>query len=160
MPRTWPRTPVPYSPHRVRPWSYPPILYSPYLGIAAGGIYASAFWPGYAYGYSDRYPDYEYPLGPPMSVVPSDTPSASSEASSGDNGGLRLEVRPLSAQVFVDGYFIGSVEDTLSSPSGIQLSAGPHRLELRAAGYETRIVDVLIQAGQAITFREDLKPQP
>ena len=160
VPRSWPRTPIPYSPHRVRPWSYPPILYSPYLGIAAGGIYASGFWPGYSYGDSYGYPNYGYPLGPPTSLVPSEAPSASSEESSADNGGLRLDVRPTSAQVFVDGYFVGSVEDTLNSPSGVQLSAGPHRVELRAAGYETLIVDVLIQAGQAITFREDLKPQP
>jgi hypothetical protein len=157
--------PLPYrSPH----WIYPPVLIAPSIGFLGAGAYASGFWPRYGYsrygypwyGYSGYgYSDDTYPMSAPGATTLSDTALPPEVQSSTENGSLRLDVRPVSAQLFVDGYFVGSVEDFLNTLAGVQLSAGPHRLELRAGGYETLEVDVMIQPGRAITFRADLKLQ-
>ena len=59
-----------------------------------------------------------------------------------------------SAQVFIDGYYVGTtdVEGTL-----FELEAGPHRVELKANGYEAVDFDVRIVAQQSITYRDTLK---
>ena len=70
-------------------------------------------------------------------------------------GTLSLEVQPVtSAQVFIDGYYVGTtdVEGTL-----FELEAGPHRVELKANGYEAVDFDVRIVAQQSITYRDTLK---
>jgi hypothetical protein len=141
----------------------------PAIGFIGTGVYASGFFPWYgyspyaypAYGYSGYgYSDYNYPMSAPAPAAPYDTTPETGVQSSTETGNLRLDVRPVTAQVFVDGYFVGSVEDFVNTLAGVQLPAGPHHLELRAGGYETLEVDVLVQAGRAITFRADLKLQP
>ena len=72
-------------------------------------------------------------------------------------GLLRLAVTPSSAQVFVDSYYVGTVED-INAQQVIQLEAGPHRLELRAPQYQTVSVDVRILALETVTYRGALEP--
>ena len=50
-------------------------------------------------------------------------------------GRLNLYVTPASAQVFVDGFYAGTVADF--QDRGLWLESGPHRIELRADGYQT-----------------------
>ena len=73
-------------------------------------------------------------------------------------GRLRLDVQPsgLVLQYFVDGYFVGSPDDVNGE---LDLEAGPHRIEIRAPGYETLAFDVKIAAGRSITYRAALKPE-
>ena len=80
----------------------------------------------------------------PDSTVPLDVVS----------GFLTLQVRPADAQVFVDGFYAGTVDDF--SRSRYALETGPHRLELRAAGYETVTVDVVVRPGQLTTYAREL----
>jgi hypothetical protein len=122
---------------------------SPFFGAA--GIYAGGFWPGYGYS------DYGYPgcAGGDCSALP----PVRNDESAADSGNLRLDIQPASAQVFVDGYFVGTVEDYSNTLGGVRLTAGPHRLEFQAPGYQPLGLDVMMQAGRAITFRADLKPQ-
>jgi len=70
---------------------------------------------------------------------------------------MRLEVQPAFAQIFVDGEYVGTVED-LHSATGLLIAAGVHRVEFRAPGYEPLVVDVRIAAGRWITYRGALKP--
>src|SRR5687767_12927165 len=57
-------------------------------------------------------------------------------------GTLRLEVQPdRILQLYVDGFFVGSWTDVNGE---LELEAGPHRIEMRAPGYETASVDVKI----------------
>jgi len=70
-------------------------------------------------------------------------------------GLLRLAVTPLTAQVFVDSLYAGTVEE-INAQNVIQLEAGPHRIEIRAAGYETLTVDIRIPPYETITYRAAL----
>jgi hypothetical protein len=77
-------------------------------------------------------------------------------------GYLRLDVEPATTQVYIDGYFIGSIEDVAP---GYPLASGPHRIELRAEGFETAAFDVRIRPNDRVTFTKELRslanaPQP
>lgn len=72
-------------------------------------------------------------------------------------GGLRLETQPGSAQVFVDGYYVGIVEDYGLRGQVLELTAGSHHIELRAPGYALLPFDVHITANQTSRFRGDLQ---
>jgi PEGA domain-containing protein len=72
-------------------------------------------------------------------------------------GILRLEVEPQAVlQVYVDGYYVGMPADFHGE---MPLEAGPHRIEIRAPGYETVQLDVNIAADRSITYRGSLKPE-
>ncbi len=72
-------------------------------------------------------------------------------------GGLRLESSPGSAQVFVDGLFVGLADDFGLSGRALDLDEGRHRVELRATGYATLTFDVRIPANQTTRYRGDLE---
>jgi hypothetical protein len=61
--------------------------------------------------------------------------------------------------VFVDGYFVGTIDDYLHSLAGLSLQAGPHHLEFHAPGFDALAVDMKIEAGRSITYRAALKAQ-
>ena len=77
-----------------------------------------------------------------------------------DIGELRLRVSPRHAQVFVDGYYSGEVDDYDGVLQGLRLESGPYHIELVAPGYETLAFDIRINPGQKITYRGDLRPRP
>lgn len=72
-------------------------------------------------------------------------------------GLLRLSVTPPAAQVFVDSYYVGTVEDA-NAQRVLELEAGPHRIEFRAAQYQTLTVDVRILPYETVTYRGALEP--
>jgi hypothetical protein len=71
-------------------------------------------------------------------------------------GYLRLQVRPGTARVYVDGYYVGPVDDFNGSGPGRFLEPGPHRVEIRADGFDTITFDVRIVPNETITYRSDL----
>jgi hypothetical protein len=101
------------------------------------GYYGPYYGPSYGYygGYSRRYSDYGY-----------------------DYGALRLKVKPREAQVYVDGYFAGVVDDYDGIFQKLRLREGGHRIELRAEGYLPSIFEVMIVPGDKITYDQDLRP--
>ena len=74
-------------------------------------------------------------------------------------GGVRLRVEPRNAQVFVDGYFVGTVDD-FDSGRGLPLESGPQSIEIRADGYESLQIKVLILPDETITYEGDLTAAP
>jgi hypothetical protein len=72
-------------------------------------------------------------------------------------GGLRLAVTPTNAQVFVDGYYVGTVDD-VNARRELPLDAGPHRLKFIASQYQTLAVDVQIAPDETVTYRGTLEP--
>ena len=70
-------------------------------------------------------------------------------------GQLQLEVTPRHAQVFVDGEFVGTWSDLGGE---LDLTAGVHRVEIRAPDHEAVAIDVRIVAGRTITYRARLTP--
>lgn len=71
-------------------------------------------------------------------------------------GGLRLKVSPRTAEVHVDGYFAGKVDDFDGALQKLKLPPGPHRVELKADGYETLAFDVLVIEDEVTTYKGDL----
>lgn len=71
--------------------------------------------------------------------------------------GLKLKVKPNFAQVFVDGYFAGQVDEFDGMFQRLPLAAGSHRIEVRADGYETLVFDVHVEPFQTVTHRAELR---
>jgi PEGA domain-containing protein len=70
-------------------------------------------------------------------------------------GFLRLSGSPGDAQVFLDSYFLGTLAD-IEAGRALTIDAGPHRLTVRAAGYRTVVVDILITPNETFTYRASL----
>jgi hypothetical protein len=77
--------------------------------------------------------------------------------SSDDQGAVRLKVKPREAQVYVDGYYAGTVDDFDGVFQRLHLRSGSHHIEIRAPGYETLTVDVDIQTDHTISYEGELK---
>jgi hypothetical protein len=80
--------------------------------------------------------------------------------SSFDIGELRFEVSPRTAQVYVDGYYAGLVDDFDGAFQALKLTEGAYRIEITAQGYDPVALDVRITPGQKITYRGDLHRLP
>ena len=70
-------------------------------------------------------------------------------------GRLQLEIKPRDAQVFVDGEFVGTWSDLGGE---LELTAGTHRIELRAPRHEPLSFDTRITSGRTINYRGALTP--
>jgi hypothetical protein len=76
-----------------------------------------------------------------------------------DLGRLRLQVRPRDAEVFVDGYYAGQVDDFDGRLQGLSLETGGYNVEVRKAGWETLTFDVRVTPGRTTTYRGELIEQ-
>lgn len=127
---------------QARPRTYAP-RYSRSQGFFYGG-----------YGYSGGYvtDPFGYISQPDSSAPALERYMREGEAT---EGYLRLEVQPDTAQVFVDGLYAGTVSDFRRSGGG-RLDAGPHRIELRADGYDSQSVELRIRANDVLSYRGTL----
>lgn len=73
-------------------------------------------------------------------------------------GGVRIDLPQRDAEVFVDGYFVGMVNDFDGRLQQANLEAGPHRVEVRADGFEPIVFDVNVEPGRTITYRASMRP--
>jgi PEGA domain len=97
--------------------------YRPYRpAVVVVGGYYDPFWydPWYGYGY-------QYPFGPPPFRYPyyAYDPGAS----------IRVEVTPKEAEVYVDGYYAGVVDDFDGVFQRLPVEPGEHEIELYMDGY-------------------------
>lgn len=99
----------------------------------AFGFYDPFWYPGWGYA---------YPY-----VVPAD-----------NTGGLRLEVTPKTAQVFVDGYYAGVVDDFNGHFQHLDMAPGGHHIELRQPGFQPMGFDVYVQPGHTSDYKGALIP--
>jgi hypothetical protein len=67
-------------------------------------------------------------------------------------GALRIVDAPRDAQVFVDGYYAGVVDDYDGVFQHLNLEAGSHHIEIEAGGYPPFAFDVSIVPGRTITY--------
>ena len=108
---------------------------------------------GYGYTSSDSAvgPQAGSDGGPAFGGDPYD---ATAVGQQGASGSLYLDVEPRTAQVFVDGFYMGTVDDFRRM--GVMLPAGRHWIDLRAPGHEPLTIPVHIAAGQSTRYRGDL----
>ena len=119
------RTAAPLAPRR---YSFPPIdlrlrfYYHPYFGFYYGPYYG---------------PYYPYP-GPYVHPVRYSA------------GAVRLRVRPVEAEVYVNGYYAGIADDFDGVFQRLYLPAGEHQITLSLVGYETFTLPVRVPLGDTL----------
>lgn len=148
-------------------------LYDPYYGFYYdpfgyygysnyGGYYGyrnSLSWPGYGMGLSYFYDPFYDPFwyggggGYPGYYG---SYSGYTRGSYRATGALRLKVRPRDAQVLVDGYFVGTVDEFDGVFQRLNVDAGSHRIELRAPGFAPVQFEVMVTPGETITYKGDM----
>jgi len=120
--------------------------YYPY-GMGLGwGLYSGLGWS-----------PYWDPFGSPYGPGYDDLGGSTTPYDHGEQGNLKLKVKPRSAKVYVDGYLVGTVDEFDGSFQKLALNTGRHKVEVKADGYETAEFDVLINAQQTVTFQGELK---
>lgn len=149
--------------------SYRGRYYDPYY---YSGGYGYGYNHGGYYGYSPFYYPYGFGMGyglysglgwnpyygDPMDSYYGGGGGYSSGAyNTGDQGNLKLKVKPRTAKVYVDGYFVGTVDQFDGAFQKLALNGGRHKVEVRADGFETAEFDVIITPSQTITFQGELK---
>jgi hypothetical protein len=101
-------------------------------------------YPFYSYGYAN--PTYGYPL------------STFGLAPGAAYGGISFEVDPYDAAVYVDGEYVGVVNDFGPNAQPLTLRVGMHRVEIQATGFAPIVWDVNIIPGQVIPYRGAMQP--
>lgn len=114
---------------------YDPWLYGGLYGAYYGGYYDPWFGGGYGGSYGE--PTYSY--------------------SNLDEGSVRLKIKPNNGEVYVDGYFVGSVDDFDGMFQRLHIDSGTHRIEVRAEGYEPLAFDVRVTSDHTTTYQGELK---
>lgn len=137
------RGPAVYAPYYASPYWYG---YRPYWWGFYGGYYTYpwAFSVGvgfpccgyapYAYGY----PYYGYPYD--------------------ISGSLRLQVTPREAEVFVDGYYAGTVDNFDGTFQRLHVLPGDHDLEVFLPGHRSYQQKVYLQPGKTFNVRHAMEP--
>ena len=74
-----------------------------------------------------------------------------------DNGSLRLKIDPKQAQVYIDGYYVGLVDNYDGAFQKLGIEGGGHKVELKADGYEPLQFEVLITPGETVTYKGEMK---
>ncbi len=77
-----------------------------------------------------------------------------------DVGSVKIKVKPRDAEVYVDNYFAGYVDDFDGVFQALKVETGGHRIEVRKPGFETLQFDVHVQPSRSVTFRGEMKPTP
>ena len=145
--------------------------YDPYRSLYYDPYYSGrySYWSPFGYGYGLGYFSYDPFLfsgyGYPGYYDPYDSYAGGGGAGYGSrysqvyrgSGSLRLKVEPSNAQVYIDGYYVGVVDSFDGIFQRLSVEAGPHRVELRAEGFEPVEFEVLITPGDTLTYKGEMK---
>jgi hypothetical protein len=130
--------------YRSSPW---PWYYDPW------GFYPG-FYGGFGVGYSYYAPWAWYGPGPYYYGGPH------GPAYGWNIGSVKLKIAPRDAEVFVDGYYAGVIDDFDGTFQSLKLDTGNHRIEVRKPGYEPLTYDVRVQPDRTVTFRGEMRQMP
>ena len=129
------------------------------FGFGVG--YGSGYYDPYGYGRYGSYYGYDpYGYGRYGSAYGYYPYAYGGYADAYYTGSLRLKVKPRFGEVFVDGYYVGLVNDYDGIFQRLRLEEGPHHIEIRQPGFEPLEFDVLILPGETITYEGYLIPLP
>ena len=110
--------------------------------VVVGGYYANPFW------YGGPWYAYQYPWGPygPMGYY------GYVDAS------VRVEVTPRDAEVFIDGYYAGTVNDFDGTFQRLHVSPGEHEIEVYKEGFRTFRQKVYLAPDNTFKVKQALAP--
>jgi hypothetical protein len=135
-------TPSPaHAQRRGRPGGRAVVVAAP---VAFGYGFYDPFWawgPGWGPGWG--YPGWFGPYGPSLA---------------GRFGSARIQVTPRAAEVYVDGYLAGTVDDFDGVFQRLNVLPGEHELTIYLEGYQTLTQKVLFRPGATVNLRDALQP--
>jgi hypothetical protein len=103
------------------------------------------------FGVRFGYDPFWYPWGYPAYAGPYVIPV-------GVTGDLRLQVEPKTAEVYVDGYYAGIVDQFNGHFHHLAMTPGGHRIEVRAPGFQPLTFSVYVQPDRTIDYKGTLSP--
>lgn len=122
------------------------LLYSPwYPGFYGSGFYGSGFYGSGFYGtgfYGPAY--YQVPIYGRGRYY-------------GQTGSVRLQVSPRQAEVFVDGYYAGTVNDFDGVFQRLQIEPGEHEIEIYLAGHRSYTQRFYLQPGKSFSIKHSME---
>ncbi len=125
------------SPRVIRPFFYR----TPFFHPGFYGLYAPFFYSPYHWGFHGHYPY------PPYGWRYRD-----------DMGSARIQVTPRNAEVFIDGYFVGTVDDFDGVLQRLHVPAGEHELAIHLDGYRPIREKVLFRRGATLKVSYAMQP--
>ena len=148
------------SPHVGPVVPYRPYYYRPYRPGVSLGLYFDHYgaYGGYPYGYG--YPAYGYGYPAYGYGYPAYGYTRPGQAGR-PYGGVRIDIEQIEqrdAEVYADGYYVGTANEFDGVFQQLNLEAGPHRIEIRAPGYEPLSFEVNVEPGRTITYRARMQP--
>ena len=125
-----------------RPYYYRPYYFSP--AFAFGG-YAGWYsgWYGDPFGYPYSYAQFPYRYG---------------RYNRDYSSSARLQVEPRHAEVFIDGYFVGTVDDFDGWLQRLHVAPGEHELQIFLRGHRTFRQTVLFRPGATLKIDHVMQP--
>ena len=145
---------TPLAPRPLRPNGWPPLpTRIPVRGVSPSGWHRPIAFRSSFFGLVLFDPFWYWAPDAADSFVspPPPTPSP------GLVGGLQLDVEPRQALVYVDGLFVGLVDDLCGYYHHLDVGAGWHVVEVVAPDYEPLITTVAVAPGQTTTYRGSLQ---
>jgi hypothetical protein len=133
-----------YSPPRV----IAPRRQAPRRYYGPGGNYSVYYGWGSGYRFGSPYTGRVYGYVPPRAVY----------GARRYYGDIRLQVRPRFAEVYVDGYYAGLVDNFDGVFQRLTLEVGPHEIEIGAPGYEPQYYQVYVDPVRTVDLYGDLYP--
>jgi PEGA domain len=140
--------PAYYRPYYYRPYYYGyPYYYGPSFAFGLSfGWYGGYGWPAYygfaPYGYYGPAYSYGYPYPYYYDY----------------NGSARLQIAPREAEVYVDGYLAGTVDNFDGRLQRLHVPSGEHELQVYLKGYRTYRQKVLFRPGATVSIQHALQP--
>jgi hypothetical protein len=137
----------PYYPYYYRPY-YAPYYYPGFYG----GFYSPFYFGiGFGYGYGYGYPYYAgFPYAAPYYYY---GPYAYD-----NTGSARLQVSPRNTQVYIDGHFVGVVDEFDGYLQRLNVEAGEHDLQLYLDGHKPLTLKVLFTRGGTVKVLHTMQP--
>ena len=75
-----------------------------------------------------------------------------------NSGSVRLQVSPSDAEVFVDGYFAGRVDDFDGVFQRLNIAPGEHEIQVYLAGYRPFTQRFYLQPGKSFNIKHAMEP--
>ena len=172
-PTAVPRPPYQYRPYYGSRYYYPGYgygygyRYPGYYGYGYPGFYAGFYSPffwgfglGYGYGYGYGGYGYGYGYGPAYGYGYGQYPYPPYYYGPyyDNTGAARLQVSPRNTQVYIDGYFVGVVDNFDGNLQRLNVEAGEHELQLYLEGYRTFTQKVLFPRGGTLKVMHTMQP--
>jgi hypothetical protein len=131
-----------YRPYR--PYYYPRYYYPYFYGGFYTPFYWGAYWgPYWGGGYPYYYGGPYYGYGPYYYD---------------NSGSARLQISPREAQVYVDGYFAGIVDNFDGNLQRLNVESGEHELQFHLQGYRPFSIKVLFVRGRTVKITHAMEP--